>query len=143
MRKKYFKKTTVLGLLDIYIFNLLERLGAKKCALCDCGIPELIQGAHVWSVANIKKAPISDEEKLRCATGGENRIWLCENHHTLFDENILLVIKDLTFSIEKSMKDSDVDFINKITTYKQLPDFYKSIQFTKYIENRNKEIDTA
>ena len=142
LEKKVFQENNSLRS-PRYIFNLLERLGAKKCALCDCEIPELIQGAHVWPVANIKKAPISDEEKLRCATDGENGIWLCENHHTLFDENILLVNKDLTFSIENSIKDSDVDFINKITTHKQLPDFYKSIQFTKYIENRNKEIDTA
>lgn len=30
-----------------YIFNLLDKLGRKHCALCNCEIPELIQGAHV------------------------------------------------------------------------------------------------
>ena len=40
-----------------YIFNLLDRLGNKRCALCNCEIPELIQGAHVLPVAAIKKLP--------------------------------------------------------------------------------------
>jgi len=38
-----------------YIYNLLERLGDKKCAFCACEIPQIIQGAHIWAVADIKK----------------------------------------------------------------------------------------
>lgn len=34
-----------------YIYNLLDRLGKKKCALCDCEIPEIIQGAHILPVS--------------------------------------------------------------------------------------------
>ena len=29
-----------------YILNLLKKLGDKKCSLCDCEIPQIIQGAH-------------------------------------------------------------------------------------------------
>lgn len=42
----------------LYIYNLLRRLGDKHCALCGCEIPEIIQGAHVWPVSKIKKAPV-------------------------------------------------------------------------------------
>ena len=38
-----------------YIYNLFNKFGKKKCALCGCEIPELIQGAHIWPVASIKR----------------------------------------------------------------------------------------
>jgi len=73
-----------------YIYNLLERLGSKHCALCNCEIPELIQGAHIWPVAEIKKVDrLTIEEKIQHATCGANGIWLCENHHKMFDEGLL------------------------------------------------------
>ena len=51
-----------------YIFNLLERLGPKKCVFCNCEIPQLIEGAHVWSVADIKRDPnLSRAQKLEKA----------------------------------------------------------------------------
>ena len=52
-----------------YIFNLLERLGDKKCPFCGCEIPQMIEGAHIWPVADIKKEPSLDlEEKLKKTT---------------------------------------------------------------------------
>lgn len=73
-----------------YIFNLLDKLGSKHCALCNCEIPELIQGAHVWSVSDIKNSSsLSLEEKIFHATSGDNGLWLCENHHKLFDEHMI------------------------------------------------------
>ncbi|MCB0752393.1 MAG: HNH endonuclease, partial [Ignavibacteriae bacterium] len=54
-----------------YIYNLLEKLGDKKCALCDCEIPQIIQGAHIWPVANIKlDDSINQDEKLSHAING-------------------------------------------------------------------------
>ena len=47
-----------------YIYNLLEKLGDKKCALCECEIPQIIQGAHIWPVADIKmNNNINQDEK--------------------------------------------------------------------------------
>lgn len=46
-----------------FTYNLLSKYGKKKCALCDCEISNLISGAHIWPVADIKKAHISLEEK--------------------------------------------------------------------------------
>ena len=37
-----------------YLYNLYNRIGYKKCALCGCEIPEIIQGAHIWGgVSNL------------------------------------------------------------------------------------------
>ena len=48
-----------------YVYNLLEKLGDKKCSLCGCEIPQIIQGAHIWPVYEIKKdASLSQDEKL-------------------------------------------------------------------------------
>lgn len=123
-----------------YIFNLLEKLGKKKCALCDCEIPELVQGAHIWPVASIKTAPLSEEQKIEIATDGENGIWLCENHHKLFDENIIRIDEKLFVKINKNLSQQDIDFVNGITIHKSLPKFYKSANFIRYISERNKEI---
>ena len=47
-----------------YTLNLFNKLGNKHCALCNCQIPELIQGAHIWPVSAIKRAPaLSLEQK--------------------------------------------------------------------------------
>ena len=73
-----------------YIYNLFNKLGNKRCALCNCHIPELIQGAHIWPVADIRSAyMMSFEEKLCHATSGDNGLWLCKNHHKLFDSKII------------------------------------------------------
>lgn len=37
--------------------RLLDRLGERHCVLCNCGISEMIQGAHIWPVAEIKRTP--------------------------------------------------------------------------------------
>ena len=69
-----------------YMYNLLSIRGAKKCAFCNCNLPEIIQGAHIWGVSQIKKTPgLSLGEKIRYATDGENGLWLCENHHKMLD----------------------------------------------------------
>lgn len=120
-----------------YVFNLLEHIGAKKCAFCSCDIPELIQGAHVWPVASIKKAALSDDEKFESATDGNNGIWLCENHHKLFDENLILINNKGNVEIKCSIEESSKKFIEKITENKTLPIVYKSAQFLNYLKKRN------
>lgn len=120
-----------------YVFNLLEHIGAKKCALCSCEIPELIQGAHVWSVASIKKSALSDDEKFESAIDGNNGIWLCENHHKLFDENLILLNCNYKVEVKGDIEKSSKNFIEKITENKTLPDVYKSRNFLKYLDKRN------
>ncbi len=124
-----------------YIYNLLDRIGPKQCVLCECGIPELIQGAHIWSVSSIKKeANMIYEEKLNHAINGHNGLWLCENHHKLFDENILMIKENGTIYYQEKIPIEHREFIAKITTIGCLPEFIMSEQFVEYLWQRNKAV---
>lgn len=121
-----------------YIYNLLDRLGKKCCALCGCEIPEIVQGAHIWPVADIKKTSyLTLEEKIAHAISGENGIWLCENHHKLFDENLLMFDENgnVLFSSQLGLKNTA--FIETITTIRTLPNDYMTDKFVSYIRRRN------
>lgn len=121
-----------------YIFNLLEKLGEKRCALCKCEIPELIQGAHIWPIANIKKDPqLSLEEKVKHAINKDNGIWLCQNHHKMFDEQIISFDNSGKLTINNALRETDYNFINTITPYKQLPASTLTKEFLKYLRRRN------
>ncbi len=98
-----------------YTYNLLDRIGPKKCALCGCEIPEIIQGAHIWPVAEIKKASLTDEEKFEHATSGHNGLWLCQNHHKLFDTNILLIDDQGQVKLTNHILDSNKKYIISVT----------------------------
>lgn len=122
-----------------YIFNLLDRLGHKHCAFCNCEIPELIQGAHIWPVADIKKVPtLTLEQKLSHAISGENGIWLCENHHKLFDEGLLRINLDGTLSYRSDIEHRHIAFMKEITTIDRLPDEYMTDGFLGYLDMRNR-----
>ena len=121
-----------------YIYNLLNKFGKKQCALCGCEISELIQGAHIWPVAKIKRAPISLEEKVKSAIDGENGLWLCENHHKLFDANIIKISErtgELLYRNDMSRNDSD--FIHNITALEKLPNEIMTRRFCEYLFKRN------
>ncbi len=122
-----------------YKVNLLDRVGIKHCPLCHCEIPEIIQGAHVWPISLIKKKPMTFDEQFKHAISGDNGIWLCENHHKLFDENIIRFNKSGELEICTSERDEKA-FIMKITEENKLPDYYFSDQFFKYLDLRNKAI---
>ena len=120
-----------------YLYNLLNKLGEKKCALCDCIIPESIQGAHIWPVADIKKDKVSNfEQKLEWAIDGENGLWLCNNHHILFDKNIIGISLNGDILIDNTIDSNEKEFIEKITTVKKLPKEYLTKKFVIYVKKR-------
>lgn len=124
-----------------YIYNLLNKLGKKHCAMCGCEIPEIIQGAHIWPVALIKKqGHISFEDKLQHATNGDNGLWLCENHHKLFDQNIISISHSGDIMFSKSLSTENATFLSNITTYKHLPEQIMTEKFVHYLDLRNKAI---
>ena len=122
-----------------YKLNLLDRIGVKHCALCHCEIPEIVQGAHVWPVHDIKKQPFTFDEQFKHATSGDNGIWLCENHHKLFDEHIIRFDKMAKVHFHTTDKES-LKFLHKITLEKKLDEIYFSDNFFKYLEKRNNAI---
>ena len=104
-----------------FIYNLLCKYGEKHCALCDCQIDSLIQAAHIWPVSDIKKAKLSFNDKKDKASDAENGIWLCENHHKLFDSNLLTVNQETgDIILSDTLAENSINFINYITTLKQI-----------------------
>lgn len=126
-----------------FIYNLLERIGPKKCALCDCEIPELIEGAHIWAVSDIKNTyALAIDDKIKYAIDGNNGLWLCENHHKMFDEGLLQILKDGTICIKRNMEEKDKKFINKVTTVQNLSSVILSQDTSFYLEKRYQTLKT-
>ncbi|MDP3698381.1 MAG: HNH endonuclease signature motif containing protein [Nanoarchaeota archaeon] len=122
-----------------YIFNILERLGPKKCSFCNCEIPQLVEGAHIWPVADIKReSNLSQAQKLEKAIDGNNGIWLCQNHHKLLDFHILTISNEGELKIQSNLDEISSDFIKDITTTNQIPDTVLTSQFVGYLEKRNR-----
>jgi|SRR5690625_560796 len=120
-----------------FLFNLLDRLGPKKCTLCDCEIPELIEGAHIWPVADIKAdKSIPYDQKLNYALDGNNGIWLCENHHKMFDEDLIRIERGGVIGLKDDLKDNDKHFIINATTKTFLHDDVINEVAEKYLEKR-------
>lgn len=127
-----------------YQYNLLDKLGEKHCALCGCTIPDIIQGAHIWPVASIRVAhSISLDDKVRFATDGDNGLWLCENHHKLFDRNIIAILSDGTVKYNHSLSSVHIPYLHAITENTQLPPIYLNDNFKRYVELRNRALNTA
>ena len=106
-----------------YVLNLFNKLGNKHCALCNCEIPELIQGAHIWPVSSIKRAPaLTLEQRLEYALDGDNGLWLCENHHKMFDEGMLTFDHHGQLLLKNGLERRHRKFIDEITKYDVLPD---------------------
>jgi hypothetical protein len=124
-----------------YIYNLLEKLGDKKCALCDCDIPQIIQGAHIWPVADIKRENhLSQDEKLNLALDGDNGLWLCNNHHKLLDSHIIKLFEDNTIKYKSSLNESQSNYLSEITTNSHLPENIVNESMSEYIVKRNRNI---
>lgn len=122
----------------IYQRNLLQRLGRKHCALCGCEIPEIIQGAHVWGVAEIARDDhFSDDMKFDHAISGENGLWLCQNHHKLFDSHYLSFNMDGHVLIPSNLRAEDGQFIRTITENESLANQIMTDNFKWYLSQRN------
>lgn len=125
-----------------YTFNLFNRLGAKKCALCGCEIPEIIQGAHIWSVAQISRTPgLDDDTKFNHAVSGHNGLWLCQNHHKLFDSNIILLDNDGFVRLKDNLVTDNVAFIRSTTFRTSVDARFLSAEFKDYLAKRNETLD--
>lgn len=121
-----------------YLYNLFEKWGDKKCAFCDCEIPQIIQGAHIWPVADIKKDDsLEHDEKVNRATDGENGLWLCENHHKLFDTGILALSETGEILHLVELNDTNTDYLMKITTNSSLPSDSITEEMLGFLAKRN------
>lgn len=142
-RREYLQQTDRTELRSAsYLYNLFSRLGAKRCALCGCEIPEIIQGAHIWGVSQISKAPgIDDDTKFNHAVSGHNGLWLCQNHHKLFDSNIIILDSNGHVRIKDNLVTDAVAFIRSITFRTSLESRFMSNEFQSYLAKRNETLD--
>ncbi|MDQ0415841.1 HNH endonuclease signature motif containing protein, partial [Mesobacillus stamsii] len=120
-----------------FIYNLLDKLGPKKCAFCECDIPQLIQGAHIWPVASIKKEhQLTLEEKLDHSTNRDNGIWLCANHHKLFDEDLLTIEVSGDIKFSDKVAESSLTYLTNSTSKMVLEPAIGNEQVEFYISKR-------
>jgi hypothetical protein len=121
-----------------YIMNLGLKLGAKKCAFCTINDPKVIEGAHIWPVAIIKRQPdLSEEEQIAAATDGDNGIWLCKKHHLLFDAHNIRINECGELKIRSSLKQNKIQ-INKINTpISVIEQQILTVNFVKYLKKRD------
>lgn len=125
-----------------YLYNLFSRLGSKRCALCGCEIPEIIQGAHIWGVSQISRTlNLDDDTKFGHAVSGHNGLWLCQNHHKLFDANIILLDNDGYIRIKDGLVKDDVAFIRSTTFRTSIESRFLSDEFKEYLTKRNEAVD--
>ena len=119
----------------IFTYNLLRVRGAKKCACCDCDVPHIIEGAHIWPVYKIRKSPLDEENKRIAATDGNNGIWLCRNHHKLFDEGIVYIdAKSLNLQLKSSF--NGYSYIQKSIKISDASDYIDNKEAKQYLEKR-------
>ncbi|MBI1663922.1 MAG: HNH endonuclease [Nitrosopumilus sp.] len=138
MEKKYLDDNSSLRS-PRFNYNLLEKMGSKKCAFCKCEIPELIEGAHIWPVSNIKQKPnLTLEEKIKHATDGDNGIWLCQNHHKMLDNNLLRIVKNGEVKYLSDLDERSVEFIKESTPITKIKKEIIVKNFVKYLGKRNK-----
>lgn len=126
----------------VYICNLLERIGKKKCAICGCEIPEIIHGAHIWGVSEIKNCShLDDSQKYEHATNSHNGLWLCHNHHKLFDSHFLAFNTDGNCLIKKSIPETHELFIQNSIIFSKIKKDILSDDFRYYLTQRNQILD--
>lgn len=120
-----------------YTYNLFSKLGNKHCALCNYEIPELIQGAHILPVAAIKRMhSIPSDKRLELALDGDNGLWLCENHHKMFDEGMISFDNNGGLLLRDDIDRRYMRFIDETTKYKVLPPEFLTKRFLWYLEQR-------
>ncbi len=121
-----------------YTYNLLALRGRKKCSLCDCDVPEIIQGSHIWAISQIKHAPgLSLDDRLKYALDGENGLWLCENHHRMFDAGIISFEFGGKVLLRNNLLQTQKMFVEWATPTMQLPnEVVSSDGFKFYLSKR-------
>lgn len=121
-----------------FLYNLLSKFnGEKKCALCGCKIESIIQAAHIYPVADIRKrTDLNPTIKLQLAVDGDNGIWLCENHHKMFDSG-LIWFEDGKLCVSDKLSGEDLIFIKKVTTIDKLDPRFVNDRMLAYFDSRN------
>lgn len=141
------KRNNILRNQELFKNNIRQKGIQTKCYLCGCEIEHILEAAHLWGVAEIKKANIEtindiisksemkdliDYNNEHCkeqfykryvlANSGDNGVWLCSNHHGLFDSNYYCFDSDSgKVLIKLDASHESKSFFDTITYNKKLP----------------------
>ena len=141
------KANNILRNQELFKNNMRKKGIQTKCYLCGCEIENILEAAHLWGVAEIKKASndtinnilqdfemnklINQDDKHHneqfykryiLANSGDNGIWLCSNHHRLFDSNYYCFDSNNgKILIKSNVEEGSKEFFNLITYYQELP----------------------
>lgn len=133
---------------ELFKNNLRKKGIQTKCYLCGCEIESILEAAHLWGVAEIKKcctheindllsntemSDLIDQEsehktelfykKYMLANSGDNGVWLCSNHHGLFDSNFYCFDSNTGKVVVKlNANEIDKNFFDFCTDSKELPE---------------------
>lgn len=144
--------------------NMLKKGMPIKCCLCGCEIDSILEAAHLWSVSDIKNA--SEDEinrfvslpsislllepndrnyndvfykKYIMATSGDNAIWLCRNHHRLFDMLAYTYSEtDGKLTVSSDIEETIRDYINNTKLIEQLDDDVLTERTKEFLSKANK-----
>lgn len=105
---------------------------------------KLFKGPIFGGVSQISNEVGLDEEaKFNHAVNGSNGLWLCQNHHKLFDSNIIMIDNDGQVRIKDGLVTEDVAFIRNTTFKTSLDKTIMSSDFRYYISKRNETLDLS
>ena len=141
------KRNNILRNQELFKNNIRQKGIQTKCYLCGCEIEHILEAAHLWGVSEIKNAPVEvineviSKPEMRdlidcnnehnqeqfykryvLANSGDNGVWLCSNHHGLFDSNYYCFdSSDGKILIQLDASDESKLFFDLITYNKKLP----------------------
>ena len=105
--------------------------------MCGCKIDNIVQAAHIYPVASIRKrTDLNFDRKFELATDRDNGIWLCENHHKLFDRG-LIWFEEGKIVISKDLENEDIIFVKQITTIEEIKPEYINDRMLAFFDLRS------
>lgn len=75
-------------------------------------------------------------DKLRLAIDADNGIWLCENHHKLFDSGLIWFEKGKLIISDK-LNCEDLTFIKQVTTIEEIEPKYINERMLAFFDSRD------
>ncbi len=85
---------------------------------------------------------MDDDMKLQHALHADNGIWLCGNHHKLFDINMLMIKDNGEIKHRLNIPESDEEYITSVTLYNTIADNILTSDF-RDLHRRNTSLNEA
>ena len=82
-----------------------------------------------------KRDDLEFEEKFKLAVDADNGMWLCENHHKLFDSGIIW-FEDGKLVISHKLNTEDLMFVKQVTTIEEIEPQYINERMLAFFDIR-------